>query len=138
MLIALGAISCVVVAIVMMLRGCAVFSPSEEAKTEQRRVEYKEAMAKRRAVRMSLAEERRKINERMKEMVEKVRSSLPKGATDAEIKAKLEKDVEWISLYKRAEDLGRALADARGKTMEVMREYKDVASPRPPEQKALK
>jgi hypothetical protein len=67
-----------------------------------------------------------------------VRSSLPKGATDAEIKAKLEKDVEWISLYKRAEDLGRALADARGKTMEVMREYKDVASPRPPKQKALK
>jgi hypothetical protein len=137
-LIALGAISCVVVAIVLMSRGCAVLGPSEEVKLEQRRTEFKEAMEKRRAVRMSLVKERRKINERMKAMVDAVRASLPKGATDAEIKAKLEKDVEWISLYKRAEDLGRALADARGKTMEVMREYKDVASPRPPEQKALK
>jgi hypothetical protein len=137
-LIALGAISCVVVAIVLMSRGCAVLGPSEEVKLEQRRTEFKEAMEKRRAVRMSLVKERRKINERMKAMVDAVRASLPKGATDAEIKAKLEKDVEWISLYKRAEDLGRALADARGKTMEVMREYKDVASPRQLGNKALK
>ena len=55
-----------------------------------------------------------------------------------EIKKHLEKNPEWVSLYKKAEDLGRALADARGKTMKIMREYKDVATAQPSEKSDLK
>lgn len=137
-LIALGAIGCVVVAIVCLLRSGASSRGEDAEAMEVRRTEFDAAMEKRRAVRFSLAEERRKINERMKEMVDAARAALPEGASDAEIKAKLEENPEWNSLYKRAEDLGRALADARGKTMEVLREYKDVASPRHSGNEALK
>lgn len=126
----LGAVGCVVAAIFFLSRGGADLTRSEEARLEERRGEFDAAMDAHRAKRMSLAKERAALNERMKAMVDATRESLGALASDEEIKKKLEENPEWKSLYKRAEDLGTALVDARGERMKVLRQYKDVASPR--------
>lgn len=65
-----------------------------------------------RGERADLAGQRQKIVAQMKAMVDAKRAAM-KGADDAAVKAALEKDAEWISLYKRCQDLNAAIGEKR-------------------------
>lgn len=137
-LIALVAISCVVVAMLWRVKSEASDSVRRQQAVEERKARFDVLMKERREERLTLARMRAKMNEELKKMVDAARAEMGAKATDEEIKKHLEKNPEWVSLYKKAEDLGRALADARGKTMKIMREYKDVATAQPSEKSDLK
>jgi hypothetical protein len=137
-LIALVAISSVVVFMLCRVKNEAAKAASSAQSYEERKSQFDVAMKERREERLALARKREKINEELKKMVDAARAELGAKATDEEVKKHLEKNPEWVSLYKKAEDLGRALADARGKTMKVMREYKDVATAQPSQKSDLK
>ena len=137
-LIALGAISCVVVEMLWRVKSQASDSVRRQQSVEERKARFDVLMKERREERLTLARMRAKMNEELKKMVDAARAEMGAKATDEEIKKHLEKNPEWVSLYKKAEDLGRALADARGKTMKIMREYKDVATAQPSEKSDLK
>ena len=137
-LIALVAISCVVVAMLWRVKSQASDSVRRQQAVEERKARFDALMKERREERLTLARMRAKMNEELKKMVDAARAEMGAKATDEEIKKHLEKNPEWVSLYKKAEDLGRALADARGKTMKIMREYKDVATAQPSEKSDLK
>lgn len=137
-LIALVAISCVVVAMLLRVKSEASHTVRRQQSVEERKARFDVLMKERREERLTLARMRAKMNEELKKMVDAARAEMGAKATDEEIKKHLEKNPEWVSLYKKAEDLGRALADARGKTMKIMREYKDVATAQPSEKSDLK
>ena len=137
-LIALVAISCVVVEMLWRVKSQASDSVRRQQSVEERKARFDVLMKKRREERLTLARMRAKMNEELKKMVDAARAEMGAKATDEEIKKHLEKNPEWVSLYKKAEDLGRALADARGKTMKIMREYKDVSTAQPSEKSDLK
>ena len=137
-LIALVAISCVVVAMLWRVKSEASHTVRRQQAVEERKARFDVLMKERREERLTLARMRAKMNEELKKMVDAARAEMGAKATDEEIKKHLEKNPEWVSLYKKAEDLGRALADARGKTMKIMREYKDVATAQPSEKSDLK
>ena len=137
-LIALVAISCVVVAMLWRVKSQASDFVRRQQSVEERKARFDVLMKERREERLTLARMRAKMNEELKKMVDAARAEMGAKATDEEIKKHLEKNPEWVSLYKKAEDLGRALADARGKTMKIMREYKDVATAQPSEKSDLK
>lgn len=137
-LIALVAISCVVVAMLLRVKSEASHTVRRQQAVEERKARFDALMKERREERLTLARMRAKMNEELKKMVDAARAEMGAKATDEEIKKHLEKNPEWVSLYKKAEDLGRALADARGKTMKIMREYKDVATAQPSEESDLK
>lgn len=137
-LIALVAISCVVVAMLLRVKSEASHTVRRQQAVEERKARFDVLMKERREERLTLARMRAKMNEELKKMVDAARAEMGAKATDEEIKKHLEKNPEWVSLYKKAEDLGRALADARGKTMKIMREYKDVSTAQPSEKSDLK
>ena len=137
-LIALVAISCVVVAMLWRVKSQVSDTVRRQQAVEERKARFDVLMKERREERLMLARMRAKMNEELKKMVDAARAEMGAKATDEEIKKHLEKNPEWVSLYKKAEDLGRALADARGKTMKIMREYKDVATAQPSEKSDLK
>lgn len=137
-LIALVAISCVVVAMLLRVKSEASHTVRRQQSVEERKARFDVLMKERREERLTLARMRAKMNEELKKMVDAARAEMGAKATDEEIKKHLEKNPEWVSLYKKAEDLGRALADARGKTMKIMREYKDVSTAQPSEKSDLK
>ena len=137
-LIALVAISCVVVEMLWRVKSEASHTVRRQQAVEERKARFDALMKERREERLTLARMRAKMNEELKKMVDAARAEMGAKATDEEIKKHLEKNPEWVSLYKKAEDLGRALADARGKTMKIMREYKDVATAQPSEKSDLK
>lgn len=137
-LIALVAISCVVVAMLLRVKSEASHTVRRQQAVEERKARFDALMKERREERLTLARMRAKMNEELKKMVDAARAEMGAKATDEEIKKHLEKNPEWVSLYKKAEDLGRALADARGKTMKIMREYKDVSTAQPSEKSDLK
>ena len=137
-LIALVAISCVVVAMLWRVKSQVSDTVRRQQAVEERKARFDALMKERREERLTLARMRAKMNEELKKMVDAARAEMGAKATDEEIKKHLEKNPEWVSLYKKAEDLGRALADARGKTMKIMREYKDVATAQPSEKSDLK
>ena len=137
-LIALVAISCVVVAMLWRVKSQVSDTVRRQQSVEERKARFDALMKERREERLTLARMRAKMNEELKKMVDAARAEMGAKATDEEIKKHLEKNPEWVSLYKKAEDLGRALADARGKTMKIMREYKDVATAQPSEKSDLK
>ena len=137
-LIALVAISCVVVAMLWRVKSQVSDTVRRQQSVEERKARFDVLMKERREERLTLARMRAKMNEELKKMVDAARAEMGAKATDEEIKKHLEKNPEWVSLYKKAEDLGRALADARGKTMKIMREYKDVATAQPSEKSDLK
>ena len=137
-LIALVAISCVVVEMLWRVKSQASDSVRRQQSVEERKARFDVLMKERREERLTLARMRAKMNEELKKMVDAARAEMGAKATDEEIKKHLEKNPEWVSLYKKAEDLGRALADARGKTMKIMREYKDVSTAQPSEKSDLK
>lgn len=58
--------------------------------------------------------------ERMEAMIEAQRQALP-AADDAAVKAALEKDPEWRSLYARVVDVNAALEDNHKKSLQVVR-----------------
>ena len=137
-LIALVAISCVVVEMLWRVKSEASHTVRRQQAVEERKARFDVLMKERREERLTLARMRAKMNEELKKMVDAARAEMGAKATDEEIKKHLEKNPEWVSLYKKAEDLGRALADARGKTMKIMREYKDVSTAQPSEKSDLK
>ena len=137
-LIALVAISCVVVEMLWRVKSQVSDTVRRQQAVEERKARFDALMKERREERLTLARMRAKMNEELKKMVDAARAEMGAKATDEEIKKHLEKNPEWVSLYKKAEDLGRALADARGKTMKIMREYKDVSTAQPSEKSDLK
>ena len=97
--------------------------------------EYQKALKDAQARRREIAKERSRVLDDMKELVEKARAALPKGATDAQVKAELEgqpqKYPEWQDLVRRlreAEAKGKKdLSDARGMVRErILREQADL------------
>ena len=71
-----------------------------------------EKLEKLRHERTALVSTREKIVAQMKAMVDAKRAAM-KGADDAAVKAALEKDAEWVSLYKRCQDLNAAIGEKR-------------------------
>ena len=65
-----------------------------------------------RGERVELAGLRQRVVAQMKAMVDAKRAAM-KGADDAAVKAALEKDAEWVSLYKRWQDLNAAIGEKR-------------------------
>ena len=133
--IVLGAVGLAVV-VVMCLRGCGRGpSPAEEAAAkaaarEARVAEFRERMDETQQRRFEIKQVRDTITEQMKKMVDAMRGKMP-GASDDEVLAALEKELEWRSLRRRIVDLETASADNRRRTAEVVREYKDVSAPAP-------
>ena len=105
---------------------------AQAALAEARRAEFADKLRERRERRVEIARTRHAVADQMKAMVDAMRAKMP-GADDEAVKAALEKEAEWMSLYRRIVDLEAANADNRRRTAEVLREYKDVAAPTPEE-----
>jgi hypothetical protein len=82
---------------------------------------FREKLAERGSSRRALAKSRSTVVARMVEMIEAKKKEL--GTSDeAVLKAALEKDPEWRSLYARCVDANTALAENGRETMKVVRE----------------
>ena len=101
---------------VLVLSGCGEGSPESAEVVSPASSESSPAtlakLEKLRHERTELAATRQKIVAQMKAMVDAKRAAM-KGADDAAVKAALEKDAEWVSLYKRCEDLNAAIGEKR-------------------------
>lgn len=71
--------------------------------------------------RMELFKTRAKLVDEMQAKIDAVRAKMPTAEPPA-VKAELEKDPEWNSLYKRVEDLNAALNDNRLKATAIVHE----------------
>ena len=132
--IVLGAVGIAVVCL-LCFRGCGnggepdnTAEPS--ASPAERRAEFADKMRERYESRVEIARTRHALADQMKAKVDAMRAKMP-GADDEAVKAALEKEAEWMSLYRRIVDLEAANADNRRRTAEVLREYRDVAAPTP-------
>lgn len=100
----------------LLLTGCGEGSPESAEVVSPASSESSPAtlatLEKLRGERTELAGVRQKIVAQMKAMVDAKRAAM-KGADDAAVKAALEKDAEWVSLYKRCEDLNAAIDEKR-------------------------
>ncbi len=133
--IVLGAVGVWVVCL-LCFRGCGKGGePDNAAAQAARKAELDAKMRESYERRMEIARTRHELAEQMKAMVDAMRAKMP-GADDDAVLAALEKEAEWASLRRRIVDLETANADNRRRTGEVLREYKDVAAPRPEESPA--
>lgn len=133
--IVLGAVGVGVVCL-LCFRGCGKGGePDNAAAQAARKAELDAKMRESYERRMEIARTRHELAEQMKAMVDAMRAKMP-GADDDAVLAALEKEAEWASLRRRIVDLETANADNRRRTGEVLREYKDVAAPRPEESPA--
>jgi len=82
---------------------------------------FRQALADSRAERGDLLKRRGAVTARMVEMIEDVKARLKTDDLDR-VKAELEKDPEWNSLYKRCLDANQAIKENRQKTLAVVRE----------------
>lgn len=111
---------CVSVSALVFLGGCgrdeAPEVPSAPAPKEKydytKDPKFHALMKEGREATQELARTKAKLQAQMKKMVDAMRAQM-KGATDAAVKAALEKDAEWNSLYKRMADVNAALDDHR-------------------------
>ena len=130
--IVLGAVGVGMVCL-LCFRGCGKGGePDNAAAQAARKAELDAKMRESYERRTEIARTRHELVEQMKAMVDAMRAKMP-GADDEAVKAALEKEAEWMSLYRRIVDLEAANADNRRRTAEVLREYKDVAAPTPEE-----
>lgn len=137
--IVLGAVGVGVVCL-LCFRGCGKGGESDNvaaqaALAEARKAELDGKMRESYERRIEIARTRHELADQMKAMVDAMRAKMP-GADDDAVLAALEKEAEWASLRRRIVDLETANADNRRRTAEVLREYKDVAAPRPEESPA--
>lgn len=133
--IVLGAVGVGVVCL-LCFRGCGKGGePDNAAAQAARKAELDAKMRESYERRMEIARTRHELADQMKAMVDAMRAKMP-GADDDAVLAALEKEAEWASLRRRIVDLETANADNRRRTGEVLREYKDVAAPRPEESPA--
>ncbi len=97
--------------------------------------EYQKALKDVQTRRRDIAKERTKVLDEMRELAEKVRAALPKGATDAQVRAELEgnpqKYPEWQDLVRRLREVEakakKDLSDARAMVRErILREQADL------------
>ena len=133
--IVLGAVGVGMVCL-LCFRGCGKGGePDNAAAQAARKAELDAKMRESYERRMEIARTRHELAEQMKAMVDAMRAKMP-GADDDAVLAALEKEAEWASLRRRIVDLETANADNRRRTGEVLREYKDVAAPRPEESPA--
>ena len=82
---------------------------------------YRQNLEDQLAERNQLSAIRGRLVEKMEAMIEAQRKSLPM-ADDAALKAALEKDPEWRSLYAKVVDVNVALEDNRKKSLQVVRD----------------
>ena len=133
--IVLGAVGVGMVCL-LCFRGCGKGGePDNAAAQAARKAELDAKMRESYERRMEIARTRHELAEQMKAMVDAMRAKMPDADDDA-VLAALEKEAEWASLRRRIVDLETANADNRRRTGEVLREYKDVAAPRPEESPA--
>ena len=81
--------------------------------------EFTARLKEQRSARLELMKSRTALVEEMKKVVEATKARLP-GRSDAEVKAALEADVEWISLRKRVADLNAAMEENRLRTTKIV------------------
>lgn len=81
---------------------------------------FMKKLAADRLSRQELVQARAKIVAKMKAMVDAKKAEL-KTSDEALVKAALEKDPEWNSLYRRCEDANVAIAEQRKKTFGTVR-----------------
>ncbi len=115
--------------VLLCLVGCgerAASEPAAEASPKtaaQHRMEdpvYRKQLDGQLAARNELASVRGRLVAQMEAMVAAARKAQP-GADDAAIKAALEKDPAWRSLYARVLDVNAALEDNRKQSQEIVR-----------------
>lgn len=82
---------------------------------------YRQHLEDQLAERNQLSAIRGRLVEKMEAMIEAQRKALP-TADDAALKAALEKDPEWRSLYAKVVDVNAALEDNRKKSLQVVRD----------------
>ena len=98
---------------------------------------FRAALAERNASRKDLAKSRNAVVSRMVEMIEAKKKEL--GTDDeAVLKAALEKDPEWNSLYARCEDVNTAIEENRRETIRVVRKRLTEAPPAAAREKVSK
>ncbi len=128
-------------ALLVAVCGCErdVVAPKESAETNvvsrAKDPAYQKALKDVQTRRREIAKERTKVLDEMRELAEKVRAALPKGATDAQVRAELEgnpqKYPEWQDLVRRLREVEakakKDLSDARGMVRErILREQADL------------
>lgn len=82
---------------------------------------FRAALAERRGVRNELAKSRAIVVERMTAMIEAKKAELRTDDLE-KVRAELEKDPEWKSLYERCVDANQAIEEQRKKTLGLVRE----------------
>jgi hypothetical protein len=94
--------------------------PSSAPASYMKDERFRQDLAERRRERTELARVRNRLTAQMKAMVDKVKAEL-KTEDPAAVKAVLEKDPQWRSLYQRCADLNTAIAEKRRDAREAVR-----------------
>lgn len=82
---------------------------------------FRERLKAQRAERGELLAQRAQVVRRLEAMSKAMMEKMP-GASEAEVVAELEKDPEWRSLAKRADELVTAFEEKRAETLKTVRE----------------
>lgn len=115
----------------LIFQGCEKATPSSEQapespKTYMNDPSFRTNLVERREAREALQVIHAKLARQMKALVDAKLKALkierPTEADLARVKAELEKDPEWNSLYKRCEDAAQAIKENRRAAMGVVRE----------------
>lgn len=107
------------------MRGCRSEAPQKPALPESSPAVYMKDPAFRQTLsnqverRNGLAKARGELAAQMEKMVDAMKAKMP-NADDATVKAALEKDPEWNSLYKRIVDANTALEENRKETTAIV------------------
>lgn len=96
-------------------------SPAPAAKSYMDDPVFRQALKEKRDERVELANARDIVVKKMTAMIEAKKAEL-KTDDLAKVKAALEKDPEWQSLYKRCLDANQAIKEKRRESMSMVRE----------------
>lgn len=101
-------------------------SPSPAAKSYMDDPDFRQALKEKRDERVELASARNIVVKKMTAMIEAKKKEL-KTDDLAQVKAALEKDPEWQSLYQRCLDANQAIKEKRRESMGLARERLSAA-----------
>lgn len=82
---------------------------------------FRETLKRQRAERTELLRQRAAVVRKLEAMSKAMVAKMP-GASDEAVVAELEKDPEWRSLAKRADDLVKAFDEKRAETLQTVRD----------------
>lgn len=119
-------VRCATVALCVVITGCGkapeeAAPPPSSPESYMRDKAFRDDLRARRAERGELQMARHAVVEKMKAMVDAKKKELGAGADDAAVRAALEKDPEWNSLYQRCLDANAAIGENLKKAQSAVR-----------------